>query len=842
MLRAAWRSFLAHKIRLASTGLAIVLGVGFVCGSLVLTDTINATFRNLFTQADAGISLQIQAVDALSTDSATSTGGAQPMPDSVLNQVKAVPGVADAIGDVQGSAVILDHAGKPINPPGPPTIGLAFSPDPGLSGLTVRSGRPPSTPDEVAVDADTASKYGFKLGQPVSIVTDLPAKAFTLVGTVGLGSSGSLAGATLSAFTTGEAQTLFDSQGHFAAIEVKAASGVSDTELQARVAGALGSGYRVRTGTQAATVSANSITKGLAFLTDLLLVFAAIALIVGTFLIANTFSMIVTQRTRELGLLRALGADRRQVMRAVMIEAGITAVVASVVGVFAGLGMEAAVVSLLSHAGASIPAEGRVIEARTIIVALLVGLIVTLAAAYGPARRATRVPPLAALRDNILIPVTGRRWRRVAGGICGVLAAILLIAGTAQGSVAPVGYGAFLLLAALLLLGSLVAPALADAVGRLPASFSPVNGRLARRNATRVPTRTAANANALLIGVALVGLLTVVAASVTASANRLIDQLFNGDYIIQTSGFQGVPSGVATTLASDSEVSAVGVVRSARAGLGSARIDVSGANPDALRIGSVDYLSGSYPSGAGPDVLIDQKTSTDRHLKVGSTLAVTFPSGAQTATVAAIYANNQLLGSWVMPLSQFEVHFPAAKLDDVVLVDMKPGSGAAGQAQMAELTKQYPSIKVQNKAQLEATQRSSINQLLTLFTALLVLALLIAFLGIANTLALSILERTRELGILRALGMSRRALRSAVRWESVILSAVGAIEGLVFGVVAGVATIVALRTQGIHALVVPWVRLFVYLIVACLLGMAAGAFPARRAAKLRILTAIAVPE
>lgn len=842
MWRAAWRSFLAHKLRLASTGLAIVLGVGFVCGSLVLTDTINATFRNLFTQANAGISLQIQAVDALSTDSATSTGGAQPVPASVLARVKAVPGVANAVGDVQGSAVILDRAGKPINPPGPPTIGLAFPPDPALSGLTVRKGRPPSAAGEVAIDSDTASKYGFHLGEQVRIVTDLPARAFTVVGLVGLGSSGSLAGATLSAFTTSEAQALFDSEGRYAAIEVKAAAGVSDSELQVRVATALGPGFRVRTGTQAATASANSITKGLAFLTDLLLVFAAIALVVGTFLIANTFSMIVTQRTRELGLLRALGAERRQVMRAVLIEAALTAVVASVIGVFAGLGMEAAVVSLLSHAGASIPAQGRVVEVRTIVVALAVGLIVTLAAAFGPARRATRVPPLAALRDDVLVPVSGRRWRRVAGAICGILAVVLLVAGMAQGSVAPVGYGAFLLLAALLLLGSLVAPALADTVGRLPASISGVTGRLARRNATRVPTRTAANANALLIGVALVGLLTVVAASVTASANNLIDKLFNGDYLVQTNGFQGVPSGVATTLAADSEVAAVGVVRGARAGLGSQRIGISGANQSALTIGSVSYVSGSYPSGGGTDLLIDQKTATARHLSVGSTIPVTFPAGVQTATVAAVFADNQLLGSWVMPLEQFKVHFPAAKLDDVVLIDMKPGSGAAGRAQIAELTKQYPSIKVQDKTQLEAQQRNSINQLLSLFTALLVLALLIAFLGIANTLALSILERTRELGILRALGMSRRRLRAAVRWESVILSAVGAIEGLVFGVVAGVAVIVALRTQGIHYLVVPWVRLLVYLVVACLLGMGAGAFPARRAARLRILSAIAVPE
>ena len=842
MWRAAWRSFLAHKLRLASTGLAIVLGVGFVCGSLVLTDTINATFKNLFTRADAGISLQIEAVDALSTDSATATGGAQPIPQAVLDQVKAVPGVADAIGDVQGSAVILDHKGKPINPPGPPTLGFAFSSDPALSGLTLRAGRAPVAPDEVAIDSDTASKYDFHVGEQVSIVTDLPARPFTLVGLVGLGSSGSLAGATLSAFTTAEAQTLFDSQGHYAAIEVKAASGLSDTALQTRVAGALGSGYRVRTGTQAATVSANSISKGLAFLTDLLLVFAAIALVVGTFLIANTFSMIVTQRTRELGLLRALGADRRQIMRAVLIEAGITAVVASVIGIFAGLGMESGVVSLLSQAGASIPAQGRVIEARTIIAGLAVGLIVTLAAAFGPARRATRVPPLAALRDDVLVPVTGRRWRRTAGGICGVLAVVLLVGGVAQASVAPVGYGAFLLLAALLLLGSLVAPAIADAVGRLPAAVSGVTGRLARRNATRVPTRTASNANALLIGVALVGLLSVVAASVTASANQLIDKLFNGDYIIQTNGFTGVPSGVATTLAGDSQVAKVGVVRTARAGLGAARIEVSGANADALTIGSVSYVAGSYPSGSGTDLLIDQKTATDRHLSVGSSIPVTFPSGVETASVAAVYANNQLLGSWVMPLSQFQNHFPAAKLDDVVLVDMKQGAGAAGAAQINQLTQQFPSIKVQDKTQLEAQQRNSINQLLSLFTALLVLALLIAFLGIANTLALSILERTRELGILRALGMSRRRLRSAVRWESVVLSATGAIEGLVFGVVCGVAVIVALRTQGINVLVVPWFRLVVYLVVACILGTLAGAFPARRAAKLRILTAIAVPE
>jgi putative ABC transport system permease protein len=412
----------------------------------------------------------------------------------------------------------------------------------------------------------------------------------------------------------------------------------------------------------------------------------------------------------------------------------------------------------------------------------------------------------------------------------------------AQGSVAPVGYGAFLLLAGLLLLGSLVAPALADAIGRLPASLG-VTGRLARRNSTRVPTRTAANANALLIGVALVGLLSVVAASATASANQLVDRLFNADYLIQTNGFQGVPSGVADTLASDSQVASVGVVRGARAGLGPARISVSGANQAALGMGSVVFVSGSSSAAhTRADLFIDQKTATARHLSVGSSLQVTFPSGVAAATIAGVYQNNQLVGSWIMPLSQFESHFPAATVDGIVLVDMRPGAGATGRAQMAALTKQYPDVKVQNKAQLEVEQRNNINQLLSLFTALLVLALVIAFLGIANTLALSILERTRELGILRALGMSRRRLRAAVRWESVILSAVGAIEGLVFGVVVGVAVIVALRSQGIHVLVVPWGRLVVYLVVACLLGVLAAAFPARRAARLRILTAIAVPE
>jgi len=837
MWRAAWRSFLAHKLRLASTGLAIVLGVGFVCGSLVLTDTINSTFHNLFQQADAGISVEVQAVDALA--GASTNAGTQPMPASVLPRVQAVPGVADAVGDVSGVAVILDRHGKAINPPGPPTIGLNFTPDPALFGLTMRAGRGPTAADEVAIDAATASKYGFRLGDQVSIVTDQPGRPFRLVGILGLGTSGSLAGATLSAFTTTVAQSLFDSQGKFIAIDARATAGVSPTTLQDRIASALGSGFRVRTGAQTASASANSITKGLGFLTDLLLVFAAVALVVGSFLIANTFSMIVSQRTRELGLLRALGAERSQVMRAVLAEAGLTAVLASVVGIVAGLGMEAAVVSLLSHAGAAIPAQGRVVEVRTIVLSLVVGLVVTLASALGPARRATRVPPLAALRDDVMLPPARHRWRRVAGVVAMALGILLTLVGVAGASVAPVGYGGFLLLAGLLLLGATVAPALADVIGMVPAWLSGVTGRLARRNATRVPARTAANANALMIGVALVGLLSVVAASASASANALVDKLFNADFLISTNGFQGVPTGVAPTLARDPAVSAVGVVRQARAGLGSARFTVDGENPAATRMGSLDITSGAFPTGAGPDLLVSQSTAVSHHLKLGSSLPVIFPGGTTAVTVAGIFADNQLMGSWIMPLTQFVTEFPASTADSFVLVDLRAGAGAAS---VEAITRSYPSVKVSDKSQLEAQQRNSVNQLLSLFTALLVLALIIAFLGIANTLALSILERTREIGILRALGMSRAKVRAAVRWEAVILSAVGAIEGLVFGVVVGMAVISSLRTQGVHDLVVPWVRLVVYLVVACVLGTLAAAFPARRAARLRILSAIAQPE
>ena len=840
MWRAAWRSFLAHKLRLASTGLAIVLGVGFVCGSLVLTDTINATFHNLFQQADAGISVEVQAVDALAR--AGTNTGTQPMSDSVLPRVQAVPGVADAVGDVVGVAVILDRHGKAIDPPGPPTLGLNFTPDPALFGLTLRSGRGPTAPGEVAIDAATAAKYGFRVGDEVRIVTDEPAQPFRLVGTLGLGASGSLAGATLSAFTTATAQSLFDSQGKFIAVDARATAGVSPTTLQDRVATALGSGFRVRTGAQTATASADAITKGLGFLTDLLLIFALVALVVGSFLIANTFSMIVSQRTRELGLLRALGAERSQVMRAVLAEAGLTAVLASAVGILAGLVMEAAVVSLLSLGGAAIPAQGRVVGLRTIVLSLLVGLVVTLASALGPARRATRVPPLAALRDDVMLPPAGRRWRRVAGVVAIALGSLLTVVGVAGASVAPVGYGGFLLLAGLLLLGATVAPAMAGVIGTVPARFSGVSGRLARRNATRVPTRTAANANALMIGVALVGLLSVVAASASASANGLVDKLFNADFLISTNGFQGIPTGVASTLASDPAVSAVGVVRQARAGLGRARFTVDGENAAATGMGSLDITSGVFPSGPGPDLLVSQSTATSHRLVVGSSLPVIFPGGTRTVTVTGVFADNQLMGSWIMPLAQFDTEFPAATVDAFVLVDLRPGAGAAGAAAVEAITRSYPSVKVSDKAQLEAQQRSSVNQLLSLFTALLVLALIIAFLGIANTLALSILERTREIGILRALGMSRSKVRAAVRWEAVILSAVGAIEGLVFGVVVGVAVISSLRSQGVHDLVVPWVRLVVYLAVACLLGTLAAAFPARRAARLRILSAIAQPE
>ena len=846
MLRATLKSLLAHKLRLALTAMSIVLGVGFVAGSFVFTDTLNATFNRLFRSVDAGIDVQVRSVATFTeTERGGPQGTHQPVPDTLLDQVRGIAGVRAADGQVGGYAQMLDKHGKAIGSIGPPTIGVSYSDVPGLSSLSLRAGRRPNGPGEVAIDANTAKKHHFRVGDHIRILLTGPPQEFAIVGTVGLGNADSLGGATLAAFDLRTAQQVLDHRGTFDDVNVKAAADVSQAELRDRIAAAVGPRYEVLTQAEVASDAANQITKNLKFLTVFLLVFAGVALFVGTFVISNTFLIIVAQRTRELGLLRALGAHRRQVMRSVLTEAGITAVVASAVGVGFGILVAFGIQALVGALGGNLPRSQIVIASRTIILSMAVGIVVTMVSAVGPALRATRVSPMAALREAALPRLRARRSRAVAGATAGAVGLLLLAVGLlGGGSGAPVsvGAGVFLVFLGVAFEVALVARPLARLIGAPAARWRALPGRLGRENAMRNPRRTASTANALMIGLALVTLVSVLAASATASANRAIDRVLTADYVISPKGFgPGFSPDVATQLRATRGIALVAEERNGQWRLNGTDHRLEGVNPTEFApLISLKLVAGRLPARNDDALLVTAKQATSHRWTVGSIVPMEFAkTGVHGVRVAAVFAKNDAANDYLLTMGAYERNFTSQK-DTDVLVKAAPGVSAdASRKAVDSVTNAFPTLDVRDQAQFKANGRKQVNQVLTFVTGLLLLAILIAFLGIVNTLALSVFERTRELGLLRAVGMSRRQVRSMVRWESIIISVLGAVVGVVVGVFFGWALVSSLSDQGVSELVVPFSRLVAYVVVAGLLGTGAAVFPAFRAARLDVLAAIA---
>jgi len=538
VVKATLKSLLAHKLRLALTSLAIVLGVGFVSGSLVLTDTLGATFTRLFKQVDGGVDVRVRSQASFSESEGNSKY--QPVPEELLAQVRAVPGVRGATGEIEGRAQMVDKSGKVMGGQGPPTIGLAFSQDRNLSRLTLTQGRPPANGGEVVIDAGTAKKGHFRVGDSVRILLNGPAQDFTVTGVVKLGSADNLGGATVAAFDVGTAHRVLERPGTFDAVDVKA-GGVSQTALRDRLAAAVGNRYDVVTGQQLAAQEAQDVTNGFVkFIGTALLIFAGVALFVGTFIISNTFSIIVASRTRELALLRALGARRRQIMASVLGEAAITAVASSLVGVAFGILVATGLKAVLSAFGGHLPSSATVLAARTFVVSVVLGVVVTLASALLPALRATRVSPMAALRDEgIVTGATHRRLRTVVGSLFLALGLGLLASGLTGGGAPMVGLGAATFIIGVAVLAVLVARPLARVIGSPFARLFKLPGRLAQENAMRNPGRTSSTAAALMIGLALVTFVSVFASSVKASLAHSFDKSFTADYVIATKSFEG---------------------------------------------------------------------------------------------------------------------------------------------------------------------------------------------------------------------------------------------------------------------------------------------------------------
>ena len=840
MLRLTLRGLLTRKLRLGLTALAIVLGVTFVTGTLVLGDTLNRTFDTLVGNVYQHVDFEIrgqQTLRGVSNQGIDSTASRRSVPESVAAAVERLPGVQFAFGSVSGYAQLIGHDGKTIGQPGS-SSGFSFDPNPQLSALRLARGSAPTTADQVVIDENTANKHHFVIGDRVRMLLPNGTRTFTISGIITFGSASSLAGTTLSAFQLSTAQRLFNSVGRFATINVLTRPGADKVAVQREIEHVLPPGVEVVSGQAVASELDQTIHHDLSFLSTALLIFAFISLLVGSFTIFNTFSITVGQRTRELALLRVVGASRRQIFASVLVEAALTGLVASLVGL--GLGVVAALglKALLGAFGLTLPSAPLVFLARTPVVALIVGIGVTTLSAIVPARRAIRIPPVAALVDLDNDRSERIRTRRlVAGVVVALLGLLLVLGGVRRAAIGSVGLGALLVFVATVILVPAIAAPLASALGRPLAGGLGMSGRLGRANSARNPRRTAQTAGALMIGIALVSTIAVLGSSLSASARQEVQSAMSADYIV--TGGDSINAAVAR-----------GIVRlpgtAAATAVFTGQFDVRGSlqNLGAVTTHGLDRTvklnivrgQGSSALARG-ELLVDTQTAKSQHLHVGSELPVAFAqTGSTTMRVGGVFKYNPLVGSYLTGAAFFLKHFNRPPADAVLVATSRDAQDFA--ARLKRALAAYPNLKAKSRAQFEADEQKSVNQLLGLIYVLLALAVVIALIGIVNTLMLSVFERTREIGLLRAVGMKRGQVRWMVRSESVIIALFGAVVGIVVGTGLGLAMAGALRNNGVTTLSVPLGSIVVFLVLSVLLGLGAASWPARRAAKLDVLRAI----
>jgi putative ABC transport system permease protein len=833
---------LARKLRLALTALAIVLGVTFVTGTLVLGDTLNSTFNDLISTAYQHVSFQIRSRAVLgNTDAAAvdSTAYRAPVPQSIATAVSRLPGVAYVYGAVAGYAQFMTREDNAIGSGGGSTLGFSFDPNRQLSPYRLVQGRAPTSADEVVIDNATATKYHFAVGDTVLInLPDRP-QTFTITGIVTFGSDNNLAGITLAGFDLPTAQDLFNYRGHYNTISVLAAPGADNVALQLAIAKLLPPGVEVVSGQTVANQLSSAVDNELSFISTALLIFAGISLFVGGFTIFNTFSITVGQRTRELALLRIVGASRRQVFGSVLCEAAVTGLLASLIGLRVGVGAAVGLKALLKAFGIVLPSALLVFEARTPIVAIGVGIGVTVISAILPARRAVRIAPIAALvehsEDRSQSP---RQWRVIAGSAVAVAGFAALLGGVIQPAVPLVGLGALAVFVAAAMLLPIVAGPLSSALGRPLAALLGTPGKLGRENSMRNPRRTTQTAAALMIGIALVSAIAVLGASFRASAKDQVDSAVSADYIV--SGEGGFSKSVVPAVSRLAGVTtATAIYKGQFEFRGSLATLVAAAPAHLSRTVSLHITAGSGSSAmAAGLLLIDTTTASTNNLRVGSVVAVKFAlTGATTMRIGGIFEPNPVVGSFVVGEGFFLSHFNNP-LPVGVLLSVRPRARNLGRALNSALGP-FANVGFKTRAQFEQSQQDSINQLLGLIYVLLALAVLVALVGIVNTLMLSVFERTREIGLLRAVGMKRRQVKAMIRSESVIIALFGAIIGVIIGTGLGTALASSLRHNSVTNIAIPLPSVIGFLVLSALLGLAAAGWPGRRAAKLDVVAAIA---
>jgi putative ABC transport system permease protein len=881
VLRVALKGLAGRKLRAFLTSLAIILGVAMVSGTYVLTDTIKKSFDTIFTvsyqNADAVVSGKTLFGNSSNTTAPT-------IPESLLTKIKALPGVQDAVGGVEyDSTILVGRDGKAISSGGAPSLGFSVNPrDQLFNPLTLTQGRWPTAPDEVAIDQATAGKHHYVVGNEIGVAVRGPTRRFRIVGIAELGGVSSIGGATLATFDLPTAQKLFGKVDQLDEIRVAKTSAQTTPKLIAEIKGILPPTAQVKTGAQQAKSDASDTTSFLTFLQDFLLAFGFIALFVGAFVIINTLSITIAQRTRELATLRTIGATRNQVLGSVMLESLVIGLLASVVGLFLGLLLAQGMEALFNAAGIDLPKTSAVFGTRTIVVSLVVGTGVTLLASLWPAFRSTRVPPIAAVREgSVLPPLRFASFApiialAIAGvGVLGILFGTLGVLFTGATRLVALGVGILLVFIGVAVvaprvvkpIATVVDPVATWTVVALSVLVYPITllvwliarpfrhrpgfpgvrpdrtaNNLAERNAQRNPSRTAMAAAALMIGLALVTFFSVLASGIKSTLDSSITSQFNADYALTSqNGF--TPTAI-SSVAAVRKVPQVTTAAGVRAGRGKAfghQFDVTAVDPGISKVLKVPWKEGSQltlETLGATGAVVSNSFAKSHDLSVGTPLHVLTPyNKVLNLRVRGIFdvpKGGSPFGSVTTSAATFDASYPNPQ-NIFTLINIRGGVNPVNTARLNHALKSFPDAKIQTEAQFEKSQEQGIDILLNLLFVLLGLSIIISVFGIVNTLVLTVFERTRELGMLRAVGMTRLQVRRMIRHESVVTSLIGAALGIPLGIVLA---ILIEQAIGFTALAFPVGQLIAFIVAAVLAGIIAAIFPARRASRLNVLNAL----
>ncbi|MGW3581533.1 ABC transporter permease [Streptomyces rubiginosohelvolus] len=840
MFRTALRNVLAHKARLLMTVLAVMLGVAFVSGTLVFTDTLGNAFRNQSAKSYDNVAVSIE----------TYAGDDEKTPgidDAALEKIRGLDGVASATGRVDGFAGVADPDGKLIGN-GWSNTGANFAP--GKDGkdaqYTFVEGSGPAKNGSVALDKDTASKGKYKVGDPVRVATNGPVKEYTLSGIFTTEDGAVNAGGSLVLFDTPTAQKLYLKPGVFQNATVSAAGGVSDQKLLDEIEPLLPEDATAQTGKALADQQAKDIESGLTSLNTMLLAFAGIALFVGIFLIANTFTMLIAQRTRELALMRAIGATRRQVKRSVLLEAAFVGVLASVIGFLLGLGLATGLRSAMGVMGGKIPAGPLVVSPTAVISAFAVGVLITVLAAWLPARRASKIAPVAAMSSvHATASVKSLVVRNSIGGVITLLGSAGIVGGAATGGTGGrqlVAAGAFFALIGVIILIPLLSRPVIALVRPLLKKLFGVSGKLASQNAVRNPRRTGATASALAIGLTLVTGISVLGVTLGQAIDKMTTDNIKADYLISMASGDSLDESALTALSKADGVAALSPQQASSLQVDGEYHSASGVTPgDVEKVFSLTTESGSLASLKDGQVAVGSKTAKSNGWKTGDTLPVTFEDEKKgEVTIGATYKQNEFLSPFVLPKELADRHSASTRPEiREIWIKADGGASKANEQSIVDALGDNPAMSVMDRQDIRDMFGGFINTALNIMYGLLAMALLIAVLGVVNTLAMSVFERQQEIGMLRAIGLDRGRVKRMIRLEAVVISVFGAVIGVGLGVFLGWAIGRTLSSDipG-YALVIPWDRLGVFLLLAGLVGVLASLWPARSAAKLNMLTAI----